>query len=103
EGHVLVLPAYLLSLLALGLVLAGWLGRPFTHLRAVAWWGTLLLGTAWGAASMGDHPIVVLGFLAVVWAAIHGELLYSARKGRLAGARASAADPESPARRSRLA
>src|SRR5262245_38304103 len=69
----LVMPTYLLMLLSVGLVLAGWLGGNFAALRTVVWWGTMLLGGVWalnrGAA---DAPVAAV-FVAVVWCAIHAE------------------------------
>lgn len=76
-----VLPAYLIALLALGLVLSAWRPRPFRVLRGVVWWGTVLLGTAAVAiAADRGQPMIGLGFLAMVWAAVHAELWYGARK-----------------------
>ncbi|MBL4591367.1 MAG: DUF2339 domain-containing protein, partial [Phycisphaerales bacterium] len=47
EPSYVVLPAYLLSLLTLGLVLSGWRGGSYSYVRKLAWWGTGLLGTLW--------------------------------------------------------
>jgi len=77
----LVLPAYLIALLTLGLVLSARRPRPFRALRGVVWWGTVIMGTAavFYAADVGK-PMIGLGFLAIVWAAVHAELWYGARK-----------------------
>lgn len=73
------LPAYLLSLLAMGLVLAGWKGSGFASIRRIAWWGTALLGTLWGV-SMGDHSVASpVVFASLVWAMTVAELVVSAR------------------------
>ena len=73
------LPAYLLSLLAMGLVLAGWKGTGFASIRRIAWWGTALLGTLWGV-SMRDHSVASpVVFASLVWAMTVAELVVSAR------------------------
>lgn len=73
------LPAYLLSLLAMGLVLAGWKGSGFASIRRIAWWGTALLGTLWGVG-MRDHSVVSpVVFASLVWAMTVAELVVSAR------------------------
>jgi uncharacterized membrane protein len=71
----LVMPGYLLSLLALGLALAGWKPVPFRALRLVAWWGTVLLGSGWLVSSGRHHEWIGLGFLGLTWLMIHVELL----------------------------
>lgn len=83
-GHPLVLPIYLLSLLTLGLVLSGWLGRGFTSLRTLAWWGTAILGGIWAVSQDPPWEPASLIFLALVWAALHAELFVTADKERLA-------------------
>ena len=77
----IVLPAYLFALLTLGLVLSARRPKPFRALRGVVWWGTVLLGTAavYSAADV-DNPMIGLVFLALVWAAVHAELWYGARR-----------------------
>jgi len=77
----IVMPAYLFAILALGLVLAARRPKPFRLLRGVVWWGTVLLGTwsVFHAADVGQ-PIIGLGFLGLVWGAVHAELWYGARK-----------------------
>jgi uncharacterized membrane protein len=73
-------PAYLVALLALGLVLGAWMGMRFHVLRGVAWWGTVLLGTVWMVDwAMDAAPINALVFIGVVWALTHAELVASAR------------------------
>lgn len=76
-----ILPAYLIAILGLGLVLSARRPRPFRALRGVVWWGTVLLGTiAVAIAADKGQPVIGLGFLALVWAAVHAELWYGARK-----------------------
>lgn len=73
------LPAYLLSLLTMGLVLAGWKGSGFASIRRIAWWGTALLGTLWGVG-MRDHSVASpVVFASLVWAMTVAELVVSAR------------------------
>ncbi len=73
------LPAYLLSLLAMGLVLAGWKGRRFASIRRIAWWGTAILGTLWGL-TMREHGVASpVMFASLVWAMTVAELVVSAR------------------------
>ena len=78
-GSPLVLPVYLLALLAVGLALSAWRGQPFRVLRPLVWWGTVLLGTFWTLTAGLDEPDIALGFVAVFWAAVHVELGLSAR------------------------
>lgn len=78
-----VLPAYLLSLLAVGLVLCGWRGGKYGVLRGLSWWGTVLFGTAWILLPHAAGAWVVFTFLILTWSGIHAELLYSAFKRRL--------------------
>lgn len=79
----LVLPAYTLTLLAVGLAVTAWKGSSFGALRRIAWWGTVLNGTIWLLRSSTDHPMIALGFLALAWAFVHAELSYSAVRGQL--------------------
>jgi|GEM_PF-1362116 len=73
------LPAHLLSLLAMGLVLAGWKGPGFASIRRIAWWGTALLGTLWGVG-MREHSVVSpVVFASMVWAMTVAELIVSVR------------------------
>lgn len=76
----LVLPAYLLLLLVSGLLLAAWRPNPFRALRTVAWWGTVLVGTAWIVGDGHAYPLLVLAFLGAVWAVVHAELFVGARR-----------------------
>lgn len=88
-----LLPAHLLTLMAVGLTLSAWLGpasRGFRVLRAFVWWGTVLLGYGWTLGVGVHHPIVACAFLALVWGGVHIELMVSARR-----------EPESPSARSR--
>lgn len=83
DPHPVVLPSYLLSLLAVGLVLSA-KRSGFAVMRTAAWWGTMLLGGAWAAGSASDTPLLSLAFVAIAWASMHGELAFSASRGRLA-------------------
>ncbi len=76
----LVMPSYLLALLVVGLVLAGWRPRPFRWLRGVAWWGTSIVGSLWIAMAGAEHPLITLPFLAIVWAMVHAELFIGSRR-----------------------
>lgn len=81
----LVLPVYLLSLLSVGLVLAGWLGGRFVVLRSLAWWATIVIGAAWCLRHGDTSPLMATVFLALVWAGVHAELTASARRFGLLG------------------
>jgi uncharacterized membrane protein len=78
-GSPLVLPVYLLAVLAVGLTLSAWRPRPFRVLRPLVWWGSVLLGSFWTLTAGVDEPDLALGFIAVFWAAVHAELGLSAR------------------------
>lgn len=80
QSSPIVLPAYLVSLLLLGLVLAGWRPSPFRALRGVAWWGTVLVGTGWLLSSGHAYSWVALIFLALVWLCVHAELYFGSRR-----------------------
>jgi uncharacterized membrane protein len=75
HSHPVVLPVYLIALLVMGLTLSAWRPDPFRWLRTVAWWGTVLLGSAWVGESGLEHPFVGMAFLAVVWGLVHAELI----------------------------
>jgi len=77
-----VLPAYLLTLLAVGLVLAAWRGGGFRAVRALAWWGTILEGGAWVLGRGSVEPVLATLFLILVWAGVHfGMTLEAVRHG----------------------
>ncbi|MCA9296754.1 MAG: DUF2339 domain-containing protein, partial [Phycisphaerales bacterium] len=78
-----VLPAYLLSLLSVGLVLCGWRGGRYGVLRGLSWWGTVVFGTGWILLPHTAGAWVVFTFLIVAWGGIHAELVYSAFRRRL--------------------
>lgn len=78
EGHPLVLPCYLLTLMTIGLVLAGWLGGTFVFLRTLAWFGTVILGSVWALRQQAPSAWYALGFVAATYAAFQGELVWSA-------------------------
>ena len=79
EPSFVAMPIYLLSLLALGLVLAGWRGGDYAHVRRLAWWGTGILGTMWIGTTYDAAPSNVLVFVVLAWLATIGELVVSAR------------------------
>ncbi|MCE7973584.1 MAG: DUF2339 domain-containing protein [Leptolyngbya sp. PLA1] len=78
DGHPAVLPCYLLTLMAIGLVLAGWLGGTFVFLRTLAWFGTVILGSVWALRQNAPTAWYSLGFVAATYAAFQGELVWSA-------------------------
>jgi uncharacterized membrane protein len=76
-------PSYLLSLLAVGLALGVWFDRRlglrrFAVVRALGWWGTVLLGTWWAAHVADGASANALVFIAGAWALVHAELVFSA-------------------------
>lgn len=75
----LVLPSYLIALMALGLGLSAWKPVPFSLLRRVAWVGTALEGTLWLVFAGFEHDLHACGFTFIVWAMVHGEFLLAAR------------------------
>lgn len=79
----LVLPGYLLCLLAIALVLCMRLGRLFAPVRVLAWIATAVLGGAWTLGSEGIDEAFAPAFLAIVWGAFHTELVWSAKHGQL--------------------
>jgi uncharacterized membrane protein len=71
--------AYLLLLLATGLVLPWWKGRAFAGVRSLAWWGTMLLGSvACGAEIVSNRPESAIVFAVMAWGMVHVELMSSA-------------------------
>jgi uncharacterized membrane protein len=75
-----VIPAYLIMLLGVGLALSGWLRGSFMAVRSVAWWATILIGGPWALAIASPTTYVFgTGFVAIVWAMVHGELFAAAR------------------------
>jgi uncharacterized membrane protein len=79
EPSYVILPAYLLSLLVMGLALAGWKGNGYAIIRRIAWWGTALLGTMWGLATSETSAASPAVFAGLVWALTIAELVASAR------------------------
>jgi hypothetical protein len=77
-GPELVMPTYLITLLAAGLTLSAWRARPFRILRSLVWWGTLLVGTLWTMGQGVDVPSIAIIFVGLVWTAMHAELAVSA-------------------------
>ncbi len=73
------LPAYLVSLLVLGLGLAGWRGPAYATIRRLAFWGVAGVGTVWAGSVVDVAPASVIGFVAVVWSLTIAELVLSAR------------------------
>lgn len=79
EPSYVVLPSYLLLLLATGLVLSGWKGGKYAHARRLAWWGTGIIGTLW-LADMHDRSLMSsLVFITLAWSMTVIELAISAR------------------------
>lgn len=79
EPSYVVLPAYLLALLVMGLVLAGWRGGHYAHVRRLAWWGTALVGSLWLASVYDEATASALVFVSCVWVLTVAELIASAR------------------------
>jgi uncharacterized membrane protein len=77
-SHV-VMPVYLISLLALGLVLAGWKGLKYSPIRRIAWWGTALLGSLWVFSVRESAPVNALILIGTVWGMTFCELIASSR------------------------
>lgn len=75
----LVLPLHTLALLGTGLILSGWKPATFRALRTLVWWGTVILGSFWMLDLGLDRPAMALSFLAIVWSAVHAELIASVR------------------------
>ncbi len=83
-----LLPTYWSALLVVGLVLSALLGGRFFLVRMLVWWGSFVLGGAWVVAEgVGHHTALALGFIAVVWGAVHAELYVAAHRKGLAGER----------------
>lgn len=74
----LVLPAYLATLLLVGLTLCARLGGRFVAARSIVWWGTVVIGGMWTLANAKDMPWLACAFLVTAWGAIQGELIFSA-------------------------
>jgi Predicted membrane protein (DUF2339) len=79
EPSFVALPLYLLALLTLGLVLSGWRGGAYAHVRRLAWWGTGIIGTLWLGDMYDQAPTSSLVFVSLVWVMTVGELIVSAR------------------------
>ena len=78
----IVLPTYLLALLACGLALSGWRGGHFMKLRTLCWWFTMIFGAATTLAVI-ETPYIGLTFVALAWLLVHSELITSASKAQL--------------------
>lgn len=79
EPSYLVLPAYLLALLAMGLTLAAWKGNGYAIIRRIAWWGTASLGTLWGLDTSETSAASPTTFVLLAWAMTIAELVASSR------------------------
>ncbi len=67
----LVLPLYLVVLLAGALGLAAWKRGTFRFAAATGWLGTVALGTVWVLSSEPRAPEIALAFLAAAWGLMH--------------------------------
>ena len=83
----IVLPAYLMTLLVIGLGVAAVRGREFIHLRSLVRIATLVLGGLWFFNTGHGHPQLTGVFSVAVWIAYHLELLWSTFKHQLPDAR----------------
>ena len=79
EPSSIILPGYLLFLLAMGLVLSGWKGGHYSHARRLAWWGTGLIGSLWLSTMYDQSPISSLVFVTLAWLMTIIELAASSR------------------------
>lgn len=80
ESSPLVMPAYLLTLLAVGLVVSARAGGGFTYLRTVSSLGTIILGGVWTLTHAKDEPLLSILFVLAAWLGIQFELVVSARR-----------------------
>ncbi len=80
ELRPIVLPLYLLAILVVGLGLSGWRPIPFRPVRTLVWIGTVAIGSIWLLWQGRHHAELSLPFLALVWGAVHLELLASVRR-----------------------
>lgn len=76
-----VFPSYLTALLVVGLSLSAWIRGRFVVLRGVVWWFTVGLGSLWVVTTTGEayEAFIALCFIALVWTAVHAELIVEAR------------------------
>ncbi|MDF1809420.1 MAG: DUF2339 domain-containing protein [Phycisphaerales bacterium] len=79
EPSRVILPGYLLFLLAMGLVLSAWKGGHFSHARRLAWWGTGIIGTLWLSSMYDQSPLSSLIFVTLAWFMTIVELAVSSR------------------------
>lgn len=75
------LPALWLMLQAVGLFLSARQGGWFVATRWMTWAFTILLGFVWILAEGTDAPLLGFVFLIASWGLVHGELLWSSRRG----------------------
>jgi len=79
EPSFIVMPAYLVSLLVLGLGLSGWRGNNYSRVRQLAWWGTGLIGSLWLKDMYAIGPASSIAFVSTVWLVTVAELIASSR------------------------
>jgi len=79
EPSFVVMPAYLVSLLILGLGLSGWRGGNYARVRQLAWWGTGLIGSLWLKDMYTIGPTSSISFVSIVWLVTVIELIASSR------------------------
>jgi uncharacterized membrane protein len=82
-AHAAVLPSYLVMLLLIAMVPTAVIGPSFALSRTVGRIGVLVLGTLGALTAMREAPAVYITFALTVWAIIHGELVWSALRGKL--------------------
>ncbi len=80
QSNPIVLPAFLIMLMTVGLTVGTILGRKFGALRTLVWWATILIGWAWVKGTGLSHPGLSLPFLGLCWAVFHVELGIRARR-----------------------
>jgi Predicted membrane protein (DUF2339) len=83
RGNPGVLPMFLLALMGVGLTLSAMLRGPFSVLRALTWWATILIGGVWTLRTGTQHLTLSLIFLGLTWLGVHGEVLFLARRNQL--------------------
>ncbi len=81
----MVLPAYLVTLLVIGLSMPALRGAAFASHRTLVRTATLLIGGFWGIATVSANPLLVLMFSIIVWLLYHAEISWSALREQLVG------------------
>jgi hypothetical protein len=79
HANPVVFPLYSLVLLCTGMILAAQLRGGFIWAGRLTWWATIIVGGLWCMGQLRTSPVLVLGYVGMVWSVIHAAGHYGTR------------------------